>query len=59
MSTGKLGVRQTARKKPMLQSWPLQSEEEDGGTEEEPASDSEDSEDEVRGSHSFDNEDIR
>jgi hypothetical protein len=55
MSTGKLGVRQTARKKPMLQSWPLQSEEEDGG-EEEPASDSED---EVRGSHSFDNEDIR
>lgn len=56
MSTGKLGVRQTARKKPMLQSWPLQSEEEDGGGEEEPASDSED---EVRGSHSFDNEDIR
>lgn len=48
MSTKKVGVRQTARKKPMSQSWPLPSKEEDGESEEEPASDSED---EVRGSH--------
>jgi len=48
MSTKKVGVRQTARRKPMLQSWPLKSEEEDGGGEEEPVSDSED---EVRDSH--------
>ena len=48
MSTKKVSVRQTARKKPTSQSWPLPSEEQDGGSEEEPASDSED---EVRGSH--------
>jgi len=48
MSTKKVGVWQTARRKPMLQSWPVKLEEEDGGGEEEPVSDSED---EVRDSH--------
>jgi len=48
MSTKKVGVRQTARRKPMLQSWPLKSEEEDGGGGEEPVSDCKD---EVRDSH--------
>ena len=48
MSTKKVGVGQTSRKRPMSQSWPLPSEEKDGETEEESASDSKD---EVRGSH--------
>lgn len=48
MRIKKVCVRHTARKKPMLQFWMLQSEEEDRGSDEEPASDSED---EVGGSH--------
>jgi hypothetical protein len=43
MSMKNVGVRKTARKKPMSQSWPIPSEEEDGGGKEESAS-----EDEVR-----------
>jgi len=38
MSIKKVCVRHTARKKPMLQSWTLQSEEEDSGSEEESTS---------------------
>jgi hypothetical protein len=43
MSMKNVGVRKTARKKPMSQSWPILSEEEDGRGKEESAS-----EDEVR-----------